>query len=505
MRDPDDPRNRLHPQARRLRPPRRLSRRLIAVVTVLLCATSLTVGAATVLGLHGYLLSQLDARLGIASQRTLSAAGITPPSPSERPRASDRNGKGRLFVGSPGQSSNTVVALFISGKAVFQGYIDEEGHEHSLSSATESALRRVPVDKKPHTLNLPGLGDYRLESSRTPTGAEVVTGLPLSPLQDTVDQLIIVIGLVTAAALVAAGVIGGLVIRRSLDPLSRVAATALAVTGLTLDRGRSDLPLRVAPDDILTGSEVGRVGTALNELLGHVETALAARNAAEEKLRAFVADASHELRTPLATIRAYAELSDRDFTDDVDELWANAARIELEAKRMTALVEDLLLLAHLDAEPELESSRVDLSGIVADAVEGARAVQPADTWTVHAPSSPVIVTGDGVRLRQVIVNLLTNARVHTPPGTTVDVSLRLSEAGDAAIVDVVDDGPGIPAETLPLVFERFVRGDGSRSRSGGGTGLGLAIAHSIVTAHGGTLDVESRPGLTRFRIALPRL
>jgi two-component system OmpR family sensor kinase len=285
-------------------------------------------------------------------------------------------------------------------------------------------------------------------------------------------------------------------------PLSRVAAVASNVARMSLDRGDVHLAQRVPPEDTDPNTEVGQVGSALNNLLDSVESALAVRQASEEKVRTFVADASHELRTPLASIRGYAELTRRFGGDLGEDVQHNIARIESEAQRMTSLVEDLLLLARLDAQRELDTSDVDLSRLLVDVVSDAHAAGPDHEWDLELPDEPVIVRGDDLRLHQVFANLLTNARVHTPAGTRVAVELG-PPVDDAVEVRVRDSGPGIPAELQPTLFERFVRGDSSRTRRSGSTGLGLSIVHAVVTAHHGTVRVESRPGSTVFVVRLP--
>jgi two-component system OmpR family sensor kinase len=247
---------------------------------------------------------------------------------------------------------------------------------------------------------------------------------------------------------------------------------------------------------------VGQVGSALNNLLDSVEAALAVRQASEHKVRTFVADASHELRTPLASIRGYAELTRRFGGDLGEDVQHNVTRIESEAQRMTSLVEDLLLLARLDAQRELDTADVDLSRLLVDVVSDAHAAGPDHEWDLVLPDEPVVVRGDDLRLHQVFANLLTNARVHTPAGTSVVV--ELGEPKDETVeVRVRDTGPGIPDELQPALFERFVRGDSSRNRKSGSTGLGLSIVHAVVTAHHGTVRVESRPGSTVFVVRLP--
>jgi two-component system OmpR family sensor kinase len=287
------------------------------------------------------------------------------------------------------------------------------------------------------------------------------------------------------------------VVRRELRPLERVAATAARVSALPLDRGEVSLVERVP--DVDPRTEVGQVGSALNRMLDNVESALEARHESEMQLRQFVADASHELRTPLAAISGYTELTRRgELSPDVEY---SLTRIASQTERMTALVEDLLLLARLDAGRPLERGEVDLTRLVVDAVADAHATGPDHRWQLDVPDQPVVVPGDGSRLAQVLANLLANARTHTPPGTAVTVALAAEPPG--ARLSVSDDGPGIAPDLLPHVFERFARGSTSRSRHNGSTGLGLAIVRAVVAAHHGTVDVASRPGRTEFTVRLP--
>lgn len=306
---------------------------------------------------------------------------------------------------------------------------------------------------------------------------------------------------VAGTGLVVAGTTGALMVRRTLRPLRRVAATARRVSELPLDRGEVTLPVRVPEADTDPRTEVGQVGAALNRMLGHVAAALAARQASETRVRQFVADASHELRTPLAAIRGYAEVARRG-RDRVPPDVAHALRrVESESTRMTGLVEDLLLLARLDSGRPLAVQRVDLSALVVDAVSDAHVAGPEHRWQLDLPEQQIGVPGDPARLHQVVANLLANARVHTPAGTTVTTSLAVEP--DAAVLRVADDGPGIPEDLQPEVFERFARGDSSRSRSHGSTGLGLAIVAAVVDAHHGVVSVQSRPGRTVFTVRLP--
>jgi two-component system OmpR family sensor kinase len=295
-----------------------------------------------------------------------------------------------------------------------------------------------------------------------------------------------------------AAVVGERVVRRTLRPLQAVATTAHEVAGMRLDTGKVGETARVPEEYVDPRTEVGQVAGALNHLLGHVEGALDARHRSEQQVRQFVADASHELRTPLATIMGYAELARRN--PDYDNAEA-LAKVESEGKRMRALVEDLLLLARLDAGRPLAREEVDLTLMALEGVKDAQVLAPDHEWVLDLPDEPVSTVGDGARLHQVLTNLLANARRHTPPGTTVTVSVSRVPAG--ARLRVADDGPGLPEELRGRVFERFTRADSSRTRDSGGAGLGLALVHAIVAAHGGVASVESRPGATAFTVDLP--
>ena len=323
----------------------------------------------------------------------------------------------------------------------------------------------------------------------------------MSAMQDAVWQLVgIEVGVALAGMLIAA-LASAAIVRLSLRPLSRVAATAAQVAELPLARGDVDLSVRVPDADTDPRTEVGQVGAALNRMLGHVGDALAIRHASETRVRQFVADASHELRTPLAAIRGYAELT-RRHRDAVPPDVAHAlGRVESESARMTTLVDDLLLLARLDSGRPLDRDPVDLSGLVVDAVNDAHAAGREHRWLLNLPDEPVTVPGDTARMHQVLANLLANARTHTPPGTTVTTSLSVEQG--QAVIAVTDNGPGIPSQLLPNIFERFTRGDSSRSRAAGSTGLGLAIVSAVVEAHHGQVEVMSRPGHTSFVVRLP--
>ncbi len=248
---------------------------------------------------------------------------------------------------------------------------------------------------------------------------------------------------------------------------------------------------------------MGQLTAAFNRMLGHVEDALTERHASQERLRSFSADASHELRTPVASVRGHAELALLHPGPVPYEVRHALERIKAESARMGAMVDELLLLARLDAGRPLARQPVDLTRLVLDAVADARVAGPGHHWSLELPEEPVTVPGDGHRLHQLLANLLLNARLHTPDGTTVTV--RLTVLDDTVQLTVLDDGPGIPEELRPAVFDRFAHGGGRRSNgAGGGTGLGLSIVAAVAEAHGGTATLESRPGRTAFTVGLPR-
>jgi two-component system OmpR family sensor kinase len=468
-----------------------LRARLIAVLVLLLAVVGTAVGVVTELALQRTLVDQVDDQLKAAAAR--SAGASNRPSPG-----CGHDGPDSLLP--PGQAAGTLGACVDDARVVEAVVLDETGGRQTVPSSYDSTLAGLPATADPSTHSLGELGDYRLVANATPSGQVIVTGLPMAEIQSTMLGQAAVTAAVVVLALLAAGLAGAVIIRRALRPLHRVAGTADKVAQLPLDRGEVALAVRVPAADTDSRTEVGRVGAALNTMLGHVGSALAARHASEMRVRQFVADASHELRTPLAAIRGYAELTRRTGQRVPPDVAHALARVESEAARMTTLVDDLLLLARLDSGRPLERAPVDLSRLVVDAVSDARAAGPDHEWQLDLPSVPVTVTGDAARLQQVMANLFANARVHTPPGTTVTARLR---GGPHATLTVMDDGPGVPAELLPQVFERFARGDSSRSAAAGSTGLGLAIVSAVVAAHHGAVEVTSEACRTAFTVHLP--
>lgn len=350
-----------------------------------------------------------------------------------------------------------------------------------------------PLDQ-PFTVGAVQDGSYQFRVLATPMidGRTLVVAIPLTDVQDTLQRLV---GIEVVVALLLLGVISlgtWALIRRELQPLDAMASAAT-------DIAAGDLSRRVDESDVRT--EVGRLGRALNQMLEHIERAFEARRASEERMRRFLGDASHELRTPLTSIRGYAELFRRGAEERPEDLRLSMRRIEEEATRMGILVDELLLLAHSDETRPTALTPVDLSALVRDAGQDARARDPDRPIEIKA-SLDVAIQGDEDRLRQALANLVTNALVHTPAGTPV--ALRLSAEDETAVVAVEDAGPGLDDDTLAHAFERFWRRDQSRSRDTGGTGLGLAIVDAIARGHGGSVTAENRAsGGARFTLRLP--
>jgi two-component system, OmpR family, sensor kinase len=480
---------------------RTLRGRLIAGLLGLLALACATVGVVTYTHLHSVLISQLDTELQAASARYDNCLNGPPGQQGSQPPSSSHPQPPNCAQ----QQQTATFTATVTRTGIDDPYLAsyDQPSACQLTAADRSAIAAVPVGRYV-TVDLSSHGDYRMTAIPA-DGGDVVTGLPLGPVTHTLRQVALAEIAVFLAALLITGVIGTAWVRASLRPLRRVAATATRVTELPLATGEVSLPERVPDADPRT--EVGQVGAAFNRMLGHVESALARREASENRLRTFAADASHELRTPLAAIRGYAELARRS-PDTVPPDIAHAlSRVESESARMSELVDELLLLAQLDAGRPLASAPVDLTRLAIDVSSDARAAAPSHRWRLELPAEPVIVRGDDQRLHQVLANLLSNAARHTPPGTAVTVAVASAppsaSAPAGAVITVTDNGPGIPPELQPDIFERFVRGDSSRSRVAGSSGLGLAIVHAVTAAHGGSAAVTSRPGETRFTITLP--
>ena len=535
-----------------LTPPRSLRTRLVVGVLGLVLVMAAVMSAFSTVSLRHTLMARTDSQLMAAAQRAADkrhdltqearkasdeAAQEGADKPGDQPDgaggADDGPGKEGVPPGldAAGQSTGTLTLITTqtsssdTASSETAAYIDKNGHYASISKEDCRLLLSQATEDHPVTVHLHHLGSYRVVATRDEaSGSTVITGLSLEGDKGLIrTQLLIELTVALLGALVVA-LAGRTMVRSSLAPLERVARTAQRVASQPLERGEVSIEDRVEKADLDSSAEVGQVGGALNTLLGHVESALGARQRSETQVRQFVADASHELRTPLASIRGYTELIRREGADaDLPEEATYALeRVHSESVRMTALVEDLLLLARLDAGRELRREEVDLVGLLVDTVADARAAGPDHDWqldlaVLEPPADatpeeaedflpePPLVIGDEARLRQVVVNLLANARVHTPAGS--HVTTTLAREGDTLIVRIHDDGPGIAPDVRDRLFERFARGDSSRERRTGSTGLGMSIALAIVQSHGGSIDVASSTAPedhgTTFSVRLP--
>jgi two-component system OmpR family sensor kinase len=355
------------------------------------------------------------------------------------------------------------------------------------SSELQDLVNRIVT-----TPSVDGSLSYRMLVQQNSQGDTFVTASPLDGVDSAIDRLVRILVVSGFVALLAAIAACWWIIQRDLRPVDRMVDTAAAIAA-------GDLSRRVPDADPRT--ELGRLGGALNEMLGQIESSLEVRTASETRLRRFVADAAHELRTPLTSLRGYAELYRQGALPDETSVSNAMGRIEAEGARMSRLVDDLLLLARMDQQRGIESKTIDVVPVVEEAASDFRAVDPDRPLTV-ASSGPAIVRGDRIRLRQIIDNLLVNARLHTPPATPVHITV--GQHGNEIEIAVRDEGPGISAEDQTRIFERFWRADPARARKTGGSGLGLAIVSSLTEAHGGRITIESEPGAgATFTIHLP--
>ena len=481
--------------------PRSLQARVVVATVVLFAVVGAAVAGVAALSLRTYLVAQLDTQVSRLARFAGDPPGGEqgPNGSGDRPPPPDAGGG---FAGGPDRPQSTLDVRVAGGRIVSAELVGPRGSSETLPARDVAPAIAAAPGEDPRSVDLEGdLGDYRVAGTTTADGTTVVVGLPTANVDATVTRLLVIEAVVLGVGVLVAGGASAFTTRIALRPLRRVSATARRVSELPLERGEVDLAERVPDADADPRTEVGQVGASFNRMLGHVGGALAARQESETRVRRFVADASHELRTPLAAIRGYSELARRRADELPPEVAGMLDRVGSQTERMTLLVEDLLLLARLDAGRPLAREPVDLSRLVVDAVTDAHAAAPGHHWSLDLPESEVRVVGDPERLHQVVANLLANARTHTPPGTSVVAALSTGPGG--ACLEVRDDGPGIAPDLLPHVLERFARGDAGRARTTGSTGLGLAIVAAVVAEQGGSIDVTSVPGDTRITIRLP--
>jgi two-component system, OmpR family, sensor kinase len=463
-----------------------LRSRLIAALLALTAVGLLLLGGITYFGQRSYLLDRVDEDLRAAppdAARALVERGV---------EGADRGPRGPRG-GPPGDGlplGTYVERRDASGKVLGSRDLDF----NDQTTADPALPSDIPLER---TFTVGGEnGDetrYRVYAEADPFGSGItVVAAPMTDIDEALQRLLLLEALVIAVVLLVLGAVAWAVVRVGLLPLDRMGHTAGAIAG-------GDLSRRVESTDPRT--EVGRLGIALNAMLDRLERAFAERQASEDRLRRFLADASHELRTPLASIRGYAELYRMGAAREDEDVERSMRRVEDEAARMGVLVEDLLTLARLDEIAEAPHTAVRLDALTSDAVDDARATAP-DREIALLGEGESVVMGDAHQLRQVLGNLLRNALVHTPPGSPIEVSV--TRDGGAVRVEVRDHGPGLPSEDPSALFERFWRAEGGRERGKAGAGLGLAIVAAIVDAHGGSVSAaNTEGGGAVFAVVLP--
>lgn len=480
--------------------PRTLRRQLVLGVSAVVTIVLVLVGVVSVLSLRTYVTAMNDAEVA----ESLDALNHSFARYRQGSAEHHRSDIGDALLGFTGQNAGNVIAVLHDGHVIGSAVFFEDDPRPAPPDVVAAIEAQPWHDGLPRTANLGSLGSFRVDSQRAGQHDRLVVGVSLNLANKTVASRIVTATVVLVAVLLLTAVLTTLVVGYALRPLRRVAATAAEVAGMPLIGDERRITTRVQLDDTDPANEVGIVGHTLNRLLDNVDSALAHRAESDRRMRQFIADASHELRTPLAAIQGYSELTRQDSSALPPTTEYALARIESEARRMTSLVDELLLLSRLSEGEDLRTEDVDLGDVVIDAVNDAAVAAPTHHWVTDLPDEPVWVRGDRDRLHQLVSNLLSNGWVHTPPGVTVTTAIRLDRAGadgPYAELTVTDDGPGIEPDLLPHLFERFVRADKSRSE-GSGNGLGLAIVASIVEAHHGSVTAESANGQTVFRVRL---
>ena len=464
----------------------RLGTRLALGLGVLALVVFAVVGTALTTYMRDYLSNQLDDQLGlaqVAQSRSIAETGTL---------------AGKKYWG-----WYYAVYDVSHGSPVLRRPEEPGDLPKDVAGLTAVAKAQISADTEVlRTEDIAGQGEYRLRSCEVKPGVILVSGAPTGDIDDTVRRLVTVQVVAFGLALLALVLAGRRMLRRGLNPLSDMAHTAHGIASHDLTESAARLPLRA--DKRGGGPEVEELRTAFNTMLEHIDDSLAVRAEAEQRLRRFVADASHELRTPLMSVRGYADLFQYAAANAPEERDKHLARLRAEAARMGILLDDLLLLARLDAaevDAPLRMQDTDLVELVDEAAAAFRASHPQRPLKVTSGPPSLKLRLDPHRIRQVLDNLLTNAAVHTPAGTPVSMTVEV--AGDQAVVRVEDAGPGIPAADQEQVFDRFYRVDKARSRDRGGSGLGLSVAGSLVRAHGGTIELRSEPGSTVFTVSLP--
>ncbi|RLP07159.1 sensor histidine kinase [Propionibacterium australiense] len=504
-----------------------LSYKLVIRLSAIVAAVAIILSMFSAIMVHHILVQQVDTQLAEA----LGLQATTGNQPQDNPPSTgdsspDEQGQGTSATDSIFGTSDVplgglpvgAVVVLIDTENNVQGIIEDVDRRNTVKTSAEvnTKIAEIAADGKPHDIKLPELGGYRImarsvlvaivgeDGSTSSVRGTLYVGVPMTQWTHAMQRLILAEAIIVALAIVASAVAATAVVRQTLAPLNRLMTTANTVSEMDLETGLVTLPDRLDARDLNPRNEVGRVGRSFNRMLDNVEDALKAREKSESKVKQFVADASHELRNPLAAIRGYAELSLKRPEQLSENTEFAMNRIASEARRMSSLVDDMLLLARLDAGRETEFTDVDTGEIVLNAVSDAQVSSRDHTWRLKLPDSPLMVHANELQLHQVVANLLSNARKHTPAGTVVTTTVRAD--GRDAVITVEDNGPGVPPEIIDHVFERFARADAARTHSEeGSTGLGLAIVASVMNAHHGSATVDSHPGYSCFTLRMPRI
>ncbi|OIN78997.1 HAMP domain-containing histidine kinase [Mycobacterium malmoense] len=483
--------------------PHSLLRQLVLGVSAVVTIVLMVVGVVSVLNLRTYVTAMNDAEVAESLDALNHSFAKYHQDDAEH---HDRSDIGRALLGFTGQNAGNVIAVLHDGHVIGSAIFFDDGPRPAPPDVVAAVEAQTWQDGLPRTVTLGGLGSFRVDSQSVDgTDDRLLVGVSVNFINRTVGGRIVTLAVFLVAVLLITAALTAWVVSYALRPLRRVAATAGEVAAMPLVGDDHRIGARVQPGDTDPDNEVGIVGHTLNRLLDNVDGALAHRAESDRRMRQFITDASHELRTPLAAIQGYAELTRQDSSALPPTTEYALARIESEARRMALLVDELLLLSRLGEGEDLQTQDVDLAELVINAVNDAAVAAPTHRWVKELPEEPVWVRGDHARLHQLVSNLLSNARLHTPPDVTVTTGITCHPGNpDApyAELTVADNGPGIDAELLPRLFERFVRADTSRSY-GSGIGLGLAIVNSIVKAHQGSVTAESANGRTVFRVRLP--
>jgi two-component system sensor histidine kinase TrcS len=480
--------------------PRTLRHQLVLGVSAVVTVVVLVVGIVSVVSLRTYVNTLNDAE--VDESLDALAHSLTRYQHGESGHHGDLE---HAMLGFTGQNAGNLIAVIHHGDVIGSAVFFEDDPRPATPDVVAAVKAQPWRDGQVRTVTLSSLGSYRVSSQSAGPDDRLVVGVSLALANKTITRRIISATVLSVAALLVTAGLTALVVGYALRPLRRVAVTAAEVAGTRLTGDAHRITARVQPDDTDPDNEVGIVGHTLNRLLENVDSALTHRAESDRRMRQFITDASHELRTPLAAIQGYSELTRQDSAALPPTTEYALARIESEARRMTSLVDELLLLSRLGEGEDLRTEDVDLGDIVLNAVNDAAVAALKHRWVKDLPDEPVWVRGDPDRLHQLVSNLLTNGWVHTPPGVTVTTGItchRVAHEAAYAELTVADDGPDIDPELLPHLFDRFVRAKDAPD-GGPGNGLGLAIVDSIVKAHHGSVTAESAGGRTAFRVRLP--